>query len=529
MTGSAQERANRALAPLLDQARKTFRAGRTDETEIPCVRILDRFGEVPAVLHLLALVARRRGDVKTAHGFLSRAIARAPNAAEYRAEIAEICRALGRLEDTAAHYEKAVELKPNIAEFHNNLGVTLKELGRLEAAIGHYRKSLALKPDSAESHNNIANLLRLQDHHEESLEYSGQALALSPKFDAAHYGQGLALKALGHYDEAIANLDEAIRCQPDNADAHFSLAITHLLLGDFDRGWVEYEWRWESTNFPGRKITGQAWDGVPASGLRILVHAEQGYGDTMQFVRYVSWVAAKGNTVSLYCQPELKRLFETLDDVAVVVPADGAPIPRFDRYVAVMSLPRLAATTRETVPADVPYLRVPAGCAEPFCHISAGAEVKKRVGIVWAGRPSHDNDHNRSCPLEEFRPLAERHDIRLYSLQKEGGDLRRLAASVPDFQNIVDLSASLGDFADTAAALDALDLIVGVDTSVIHLAGALAKPVWVLLPFAPDWRWMLARDDSPWYPTMRLFRQSEPGDWRGVIRRLCEALDRFEE
>ncbi len=271
---------------------------------------------------------------------------------------------------------------------------------------------------------------------------------------------------------------------------------------------------------------GVGW-GVPASGLRILIHAEQGYGDTMQFVRYVSWVAAKGNTVLLYCQPELKRLFETLDDVAVVVPADGTQIPQFDRYVAVMSLPRLATTTRETVPAEVPYLRVPVGCTEPFCQISAGADGKKRIGIVWAGRPSHDNDRNRSCPLEDFRPLAERQDIRLYSLQKEGEDLRRLAASVPGYETVVDLSSSLGDFADTAAAIDALDLIIGVDTSVMHLAGAMAKPVWVLLPFAPDWRWMLARDDSPWYPTMRLFRQSEPGDWCGVMHRLCEALDRF--
>ena len=427
----------RKLARMLDRARDTYRSGRLDETETLCASIIDGMGEVPGALHLLALVARRRGDDKTARGFLRRAIARAPKAAQYHAELAEICRALGCLEDTAAHYARAVKLNPDIAEFHNNLGVTLKELGRHEAALAHYGKSLALKPDSAEAHNNIANLFRLKERHEESLKYSGGALALSPDYAAAHYGQGLALKALGRYDEAIASLGEAIRCQPDNADAHFGRAITRLLLGDFIRGWADYEWRWQSTNFPGREIVGQAWEGVPASGLRILVHAEQGYGDTVQFVRYVTWVAANGNTVLLYCQPELKRLFETLEGVAQVVPASGGQVPQFDRYVAVMSLPRLAATTRETVPADVPYLRVPKECTGSFTHVAGSADGGKRVGIVWAGRPSHDNDRNRSCPLEFFRPLAERQDIRLYSLQKEGDGLLRMAASASIYRRLI--------------------------------------------------------------------------------------------
>jgi len=426
----------------------------------------------------------------------------------------------GRNEPAEALIRRAIALRPGYAEAYSNLGAVLTQQGKLDEAVSAYRDAIRCKPGHAQAYANLGAALSVQGKLDEAAAACRQAIALMPGFAEAHSNLGAALKESGRFTEAVAAYEQAIRLKPDHAEAHFNLALTLLLLGDFSRGWQEYEWRWKARGFlsPKRNFDQPLWGGEQLNGRRILLHAEQGLGDTIQFVRYAAQVSARGGKVVLECQPELHRLLEQLPGVSLV--AAGGPLPDFDLHCPLLSLGRAFATKLESIPNPVPYLSADPRLVDRWASRVTGGETK--VGLVWAGKATHPNDRNRSMRLRQFLPLAKVQGVRFYSLQ--AGPAARHAVTGPPGLEVADLSDALSDLAETAAAIANLDLVISVDTAVAHLAGAMGKPVWVLLSFIPDWRWLLDRDDSPWYPTARLFRQKAIGRWDEVIDRVAECL-----
>jgi len=365
-------------------------------------------------------------------------------------------------------------------------------------------------------------VLAMQHRGGETVAAFQRAVELKADYVFAHCDLGVALMEAGRLAEAVAAFEAAMALAPGFAPARTQHAMTLLLRGDFERGWPEYEWRWRTEGFtpPRRELTQPMWDGREFAGRTLLLHAEQGYGDTIQFVRYAPMVAQRGGRVLLEAPAKLTRLLRGLPGVAQVIPA-GAALPAFDLRCALMSLPGVFKTTLSSIPAPVQYLKADEGLAASWAN-RLGKSAGLRVGIVWAGRRSHVGDFNRSIKLAALAPLAGVAGVRFFSLQKD--DTAGEANHPPEGMNLIDLTADLTDFADTAAVISQMDVIISVDTAVAHLAGALGKPVWVMLPFLPDWRWLLNRDDSPWYPTMRLFRQKMPEQWSEVVASVAAAL-----
>jgi len=424
---------------------------------------------------------------------------------------------LRRHEEALASYDRALAIRPDFAEVLYNRGVALLELRRVEEAMTSYDRALAIKPDYPEALNNRGLALLELNRFEEAVTNYDRALAIRPDFAEALNNRGLALLELKRVEEAVASHRRALAIRPDFADAGFNLAQALLLLGDFETGWAEYEWRWWSKRYSPKKFTSPLWRGEDLTGKTILLYAEQGLGDTLQgdtlqFVRYAPLVAARGGRVILEVQPRLARLLVGVTGVAQVI-ARGEPLPDFDLCCPLLSLPGRLGTTLATIPAEPSYVSADSRLAARWAE-AIGDEPNLKVGLAWAGNPNQQNDNDRSIALERLRPLLEVPGIRWVSLQvgERAGDVAHLPPG-----SITDLSSQLTDFAETAAVMVNLDLVISIDTSVAHLAGALGRPVWTLLSFVPDWRWLVEREDSPWYPTMRLFRQPARGDWESVI------------
>ncbi len=370
-------------------------------------------------------------------------------------------------------------------------------------------------------------MLRNQGRLDEAVASIQRALALAPDLVEAHINLGNARKSQRKVDEAAEAYTRALSLDPANPEAHWNFAQVLLLMGRLGEGWAEYAWRTKCEEFSAVNwnFKQPLWDGSDLNGRTVLLYAEQGFGDTIQFLRYLPMVAAqgaaKGGGVILQCPAPLTRLFEAAPAAAGIQLVTEIGDTPFDLQAPLHTLPGLFATTLDTIPADVPYLRPP-GDTPPALDSSGGL----KVGLVWGGDPKHKNDANRSLGFERFTPLLDMEGVDFYSLQvgERGGDIRNNQALGGLEGKITDLGKGLSDFADTAAAVGQLDLVITVDTSVAHLAGALGAPVWTLLPWVPDWRWLLDRDDSPWYPTMRLFRQPAAGDWDAVIGEVGAAL-----
>lgn len=449
-----------------------------------------------------------------------------PRQVDHHHALGEVLQRLGRLEEAATAYREAVRLDPGRAESHNNLGVVLQDLGQYAVAETSLRTALRLNPALTAAHANLGNLYQQQGKFEQALSCYRQALALDPSSAATHVSVGFLHKERGEFERALEHFDTAIALQPGYAGAHWNRALVLLLLGRLREGWADYEWRFQCPEVVqqiGRRTFGRPrWDGADLEGRTLLVHAEQGLGDAIQFVRYLPAVAARGGRVILESPPELVTLLQGLAGVAGVVGRIEGRLPSlaFDLHLPLMSLPGVFETALHTIPNAVPYLNADPQRIERWRPRLAGEGFK--VGLVWAGNPRHWNDRNRSCTLADFAPLAAIPGLRFFSLQK--GPTAAQAVNPPAGLSLIDLAPELHDFADTAAVIAQLDLVLAVDTSVLHLAGALGRPAWALLPALPDWRWLLGRDDSPWYPTLRLFRQTEPGDWVGVFARVATAL-----
>jgi hypothetical protein len=346
----------------------------------------------------------------------------------------------------------------------------------------------------------------------------------------AYSNLGTALTSLGRLDEAVDAYRRALKIAPAHALIHHSLGAALLLKGDFHNGWPEMEWRWKAGAvgpFRPADFAQPMWDGSDPRGRRILLYAEQGFGDTIHFSRYIPLVAARGASLVVLCPKELTRLFQSsFPGSGIALIDDPLQVGHFDLQCPLMSLPLIFKTDLQTIPRTIPYLRADPALVNQWRE-RMKTESNVRVGLAWTGRSTHPNDRNRSIPAADLAPLAEGRQVDFFNLQLPTAIAQQAQQWIPQLQ-LIDQTDDIKDFADTAAIIENLDLVIAVDTAVAHLAGAMGKPVWMLLPFAPDWRWMLGRNDSPWYPTMRLFRQTTQGDWPAPIAEVVRALRSFK-
>jgi tetratricopeptide (TPR) repeat protein len=419
-------------------------------------------------------------------------------------------------------YEHALALDPAIPGAENNMGLVLKALGRVVEASAAFRRALALKPDYVLAMLNLGTTLQAENRPQEAISMLQAALRLNPRDVRAFSNMGNAYVALNRPAEGLAAYGKALAIDPALAEIRYNVALAHLVMGDFESGWEGYDFRLESEMHRKKYAFAKPrWHrDQPLEGRTILVYAEQGFGDTLQFVRYVPLLEALGAQVILRVQVALRALLTAQSKTVTVITAKD-PLPDHDFQVPLLSLPREFKTRLDSIPSNVPYIMAPAPKVAAWRTVFSKA-VGLKVGLAWSGNPSHQFDYNRSVPLEMFARITADVPVHFFALQKDyhGTDRTRLSG----FPKINDISRTIVDFEDTAAIVTALDLVITVDTSVAHLAGALGTRTWLMLGFAPDWRWLLNRPDSPWYPSVRLFRQPAIGDWAAVVEELRTEL-----
>ena len=548
---------NLDIGAALQEALALQRQGRLRDAEKLFARVLKTAPDNFDALHLLGLVKAQQGQMGEAHRLMAAAVRVHPGFADAWLNLANVLHALRRDADALAALDKALALRPGDPEILRHRGNALLALGRAAEAVDAFDRSINAQPRSADTLMSRGTALASLGRAAEALADFNAALALAPAHPVALYNRGTALLDLGRATEALADFDRALTAMPDDAkawnnrgralqalnrhqeavesfgkaialrkdyaDAHSNRAMSLLTLGDFRQGFADYEWRWKRSGMSDarRNYRGPLWLGeYPPARKRLLLWAEQGLGDTIQFARYASLLASMGATVLLEVQPELKPLLRGLAGVTSLH-ARGEPLPAYDMHCPLGSLPLALKTEPQAVPADSPYVHADASRVDKW-RPRVDSLPGRRVAIAWAGHARHANDRNRSIDLALLAPLFACEGISFISVQRDlrNGDAERLARH----GNVAAFGPSLDDMADTAAVLALCDLLIAVDTSVVHLAGAMARPAWVMLPFSPDWRWTLQDERSPWYPQLRLFRQSMPGDWPGLVARVIEAL-----
>jgi tetratricopeptide (TPR) repeat protein len=472
----------------------------------------------------LANALRETGQAEEAIEAYRRALDFRPTDAVIHNNLANALAKKGNMSEAIAAYTRAIDLQPTYAEAHYNLGNIYKKAERDEEAMACYSNALQLNPQYAEAYSNLGAILKDHERLDKAEACFHRALEQKPHDAELHYNCGLIRMARGRYAEAMTAFERALAIQPDYAWAHVMRSQMNLLKGDFKNGWIEYEWRWKTEESPPRMFPQPLWDGQALIEKIILLHAEQGFGDTIQFIRYASLVKNLGATVVVECPPPLFRLLASYRDCNQLI-SRGDDLPPFDVHASLLSLPRILGTNLDTIPAAFPYLSAEPDLVALWRGKLSGVKGF-RIGINWRGRPGRGSFRQRDIPLNCFAEVAATPGVRLISLQKGAGE-QELADS--RFETpILDLGGQLdqenGPFVDTAAIMKNLDLVITSDTSIAHLAGALGVPVWLALSFAADWRWLLDRTDSPWYPTMRLFRQKCPGDWTAVIAEIKTSL-----
>ncbi|HEY1545883.1 MAG TPA: tetratricopeptide repeat protein [Xanthobacteraceae bacterium] len=542
------------LGRALDEGVALQRQGKLADAEKIYNRILKTLPGQFDALQLLAEVKMQRGKAGEAFRLMSAAVKARPNSPDAHVHLGHVLRALKRDADALASYDKALALDPQSIdalgsradvlltlrrpaealagldrilaaapghlEARAQRGVALAALGRHDEGLAEFDAALRAGPNPIVIYNRGLTLAGL-GRNVEAVEAYDRTLTAIPNYVAALMSRGVALHALNRHAEALASFDRALALAPDYADVHFNRSLALLAVGDYRAGQAEYEWRWKRSGAVARQNLGRPlWLGeTPLSGKTLLLQAEQGLGDTLQFVRYVPRLAAGGAKIILEVHPELKALLSRLPGVAAVI-AFGEARPPFDLHCPLGSLPFALKTELASVPADIPYLAAEPARIERW-RPRLDALGRPRVAIVWAGNAAHANDRNRSLPLAKLSPLWAHGHACFVSLQRDlrPGEAEALAAAP-----VLHLGRDLVDFDDTAAVLACCDLVIAVDTSVAHLAGALGRPLWVLLPFSADWRWTKDADHSPWYPSARLYRESRPGDWDDVMGRVAKDL-----
>lgn len=480
------------IVTLLHKVIKLHAAGQLKQAHDACLHILSIEPDQPDAINFLGVISYTAGDY----------------------EYAKTC------------LKRAIELMPDSPSCFTNMGNVYHVQKEYGTALEYYQQALELDNKNKMALNNIGAVYLKTGKSEEALKYLTAALNIDPRYIEAHNNLGEVNKNLGNHEIAVACFEKALELSPGYVQARWNRANLMMLHGDFPRAWQEYETRWQRPETPARLISsGVRWDGQRLDNQTLFVYEEQGMGDTLQFLRYLPLVKEYGGQVIFEAIPPLLRLTQSAKGYdrlwAGIKDQDTRPTDRFDYHIPLMTIPNVLKTSLETIPADVPYLfadnRLAKIWKKRMIHMD-----KFKVGIVWAGHPDHTNDDFRSTPLSHWASLKDIQDISLYGLQlNKYSKWTDIDASMILDQDFGD---EISDFADTAAIIENLDLVISVDTAVVHLAGAMGKDVWTLLPFSPDWRWLLDRDDSPWYPTMKLFRQPEPGDWNSVFANVKNAL-----
>ena len=495
-------------------------AGRPEEALVQFRLALQLEPDAARIHHSLGLALDQLGRWLDAADAYRQALQRQPDYASAHNNFGTALLKLHKLHEAITQFHACLRLQPTCVEAHNNLGIALSELNQHEKALPSFHAALALRPDSLQSHLGLGAALGELGRVEEAIRHITEALRLKPAAANIHNDLGIAHASLNRFDEALAHFERALQLQPDYPLTQRNRALTWLKQGDLARGWPSYEQRLLLSEEP-RSFAQPRWDGSPLAGRTILVHHEQGLGDTLQFVRYLPLLQQQGGRVIFECQKGLTRLLASCRGIDVLLPSK-APLPPFDVHAAIMSLPYLLGTTLETIPAPVPYLYADAALVRLWGQV-LGRLSGFKVAIAWQGNPRFKRDRLRSIPLRAFAPLARLPGVRLLSLQKWHGVEQIAIAGFPVLDVTKDLDTH-GAFTDTAAILKNVDLVITSDSALAHLAGALDVPVWLALGFSSDWRWLMDRADSPWYPSMRLFRQQENDNWTAVFTRMAEAL-----
>jgi Flp pilus assembly protein TadD len=472
--------------------------------------------------NLLGQTVAQQGKHEEAVAAFRRAIQLNPRYVAAHLQLGTTLAQLNRLEDALAELRTAARLDPRNGEVPFRIANCLRQAGRQEEAVAAYFESIRIEPGVVESWLNLGVTLAGLERFEEAEAAYRDGLRYRPGNVALINNLGVALKNQLRFEEGLACFAEVLRLEPEHVEAHRNRALTWLLLGDMEQGWPEHEWRLRRADQPGLRLSQPYWDGSPLAGRTILLYPEQGIGDTVQFVRYAALLKEQGARVLMLCPTSLMSLLGGCDGIDQIIPPDS-PLPSFDVHASLMSLPFLIGKTQKSIPTAVPYLTAAGELMTRWKSVFDGVTAFK-VGIAWQGNPAYPADRGRSIPLACFAPLAQLPGVQLVSVQKGPGveQLARIEEPILSFDRQADESA--GAFMDTAAILRGLDLVITSDTAVAHLAGALGVPAWVLLPLVPDWRWQLEREDSAWYPTMRLFRQCRRGDWADVFHRVAAAL-----
>jgi tetratricopeptide (TPR) repeat protein len=503
----------------LEQAERALGSGDLALAERRLRRVLVAAPTSSKANELMAYVAGNRGDPDTAHRHLLQATALAGASAMAWYYLGFSHRRRGEGPCACAAFEKAISMAPAHFSAWHDLGLARFDLGQAQDAVAAFERASAIKPESVEAQHNRGRALHALRDLDAALAAYDRALSLRPDFAPSWFNRGETLNDLRRYDEAVASYEKAAACGHDRDDVDWNLSLTCLVRGDFARGFEKYEARWKGHGaWPRRHVDIPAWTGGRIEGKRLLVWAEQGLGDTLQFSRYVPLLHERGASIVFEVQSSMKTLLARLPHCEVV--GRGEPVPRCDLQIPLLSLPRLFGTTLETIPAKVPYLEADSAKVALWEPRLAPRDGKPRVAIACSGQAAQKDDAWRSIPLAAFAPLATLANLHVVQPQLRDED-RRALAHLPQVRAF---DAALRDFDDSAAILAGMDRVITIDTSLAHLAGALAKPTWILCPWTPTWRWLESRSDSPWYPTARLFRQEVRNDWQGAVDRVVSAL-----
>lgn len=516
----------------IKDALQYYQAGNTAVAEELYRKALDKEPKNIEALFGLGMLYSDKGENDAAGILYEEIIAAKSDSPESLYNLGNTFKKLGQLEKAALSYNKAIALKLNYAEAWLNLGTVLQKQGKFNEAELSYKHVVALDPDNYKAFYNLGNACRNQGKIIEAAGNYQSAIKVKPNFVEAYTNLGHVLKEQGKLNDALEMYNKAISLKPDFASARWNRALTLLLTGNFEQGWKDYDYRFLVKELGFRVLSGTSWDGSNLNGKTILVHAEQGVGDTFQFIRFLPMVKKQGGHVIFECTRNLSPLLKNCKGFDEITErgTDNNPVVSYDVHIPLLSLPKLFGIPPAPIPNAVPYIK-----ADPELVRKWGIRITSlvsdcrsandfpfRIGIVWAGNPTHGNDKNRSCLLADFEPLKEIHDAVLISLQK--GDASSQLDKPPEGMSIINLDNEINSFSDTAAIIVNLDLVLTVDTAVAHLAGAIGKEVWTLLPYLPDWRWSLSRTDSPWYHGMKLYRQRKPGDWASVIKYVADDL-----
>lgn len=511
------------LERALDTAIGLHQAGHLSEAEAAYRQLLQIVPDTPEIHNNLGCLYSDQGRLQEAVQSYLSALQLNPNYAEAFNNLGNAYKNLEDFREAINCYLKAIQFKPGNPAVYNNMGTVLRVMGEMENAAKCFKTALALKPDYAEAYQNFGTVLKEQGKLDEAANSYRTALQLNPQSAVSYVGLGNVLIECGKVDEALQSYETALALKPDFPEAKWNQALAYLMKGELEKGWEGQELRLKFQKYYPHVYQKPFWKGETFQGKRLLIYDEIGYGDVFQFIRYLPWVKARGGTVVFECKKGLSRLLSDFPGIDELLERSNEPVPEenFDLQLPMESLPGIFGTTLATIPADVPYLIVDPQLAQSWkkrLDVYAGF----KVGLVWAGNPNNQYDSARSCALLDFTPLAAIEGVTFVSLQK--GPAEAQLTNPPQGMRIIALGSELNDFADTAAVIESLDIVISVETAAPHLAGALGKEIWTILSFVPAWRWMMERSDSPWYPSMQLFRQTQRGEWGEVMREVAIQL-----